>query len=59
MIETVTAVIGLVSAGIFLAHVFEDYRRRQRADRMWIFRTRPSVQSGNRCLGAADPIRLR
>ena len=28
MIETVTAVMGLVSAGIFLAHAFEDYRRR-------------------------------
>jgi hypothetical protein len=28
MIETVTAVMGLVSAGIFLAHAFEDYRTR-------------------------------
>ena len=34
----------------------------QRADpsaKMWIFRTRPSVLSGSRCLGAADPTRLR
>jgi hypothetical protein len=28
MIETVTAVLGLVSAGIFLAHAFEGYRSR-------------------------------
>src|SRR6185312_7714295 len=28
MIETVTAVMGLVSAGIFLAHAFEGYRSR-------------------------------
>ena len=28
MIETVTAVMGLVSAGIFLAHAYEDYRMR-------------------------------
>ena len=28
MIETVKAVMGLVSAGIFLAHAFEDYRTR-------------------------------
>jgi len=28
MIETVTAVMGLVSAGIFLAHAFEGYRYR-------------------------------
>jgi hypothetical protein len=28
MIETVTAVMGLVSAGIFLAHAFESYRSR-------------------------------
>jgi hypothetical protein len=28
MIETVTAVMGLVSAGIFLAHAFEHYRTR-------------------------------
>jgi hypothetical protein len=28
MIETVTAVMGLVSAGIFLAHAYEDYRLR-------------------------------
>jgi hypothetical protein len=28
MIETVAAVMGLVSAGIFLAHAFEDYRTR-------------------------------
>ena len=27
MIETVIAVMGLVSAGIFLAHVFEGYAR--------------------------------
>jgi hypothetical protein len=28
MMETVAAVMGLVSAGIFLAHAFEDYRTR-------------------------------
>jgi hypothetical protein len=28
MIETVTAGVGLMSAGIFLARAFEDYRRR-------------------------------
>jgi hypothetical protein len=28
MIETVTALLGLVSAGIFLAHAFEGYRSR-------------------------------
>jgi hypothetical protein len=28
MIETVTAVLGLVSAGIFLAHAFDGYRSR-------------------------------
>jgi hypothetical protein len=28
MIETVTAVMGLVSAGIFLAHALEGYRYR-------------------------------
>jgi hypothetical protein len=28
MIETVTAVLGLVSAGIFLAHAFDSYRFR-------------------------------
>ena len=28
MIETVTALMGLVSAGIFLAHAFEGYRYR-------------------------------
>ena len=28
LIETVTAVMGLVSAGIFLAHAYEDYRLR-------------------------------
>jgi len=28
MIETVTAVMGLVSVGIFLAHAFEGYRYR-------------------------------
>jgi hypothetical protein len=28
MIETVTALMGLVSAGIFLAHAFEGYRSR-------------------------------
>jgi hypothetical protein len=28
MIETVTAFLGLVSAGIFLAHAFEGYRSR-------------------------------
>ena len=28
MIETVTAVMGLVSMGIFLAHAFEGYRSR-------------------------------
>jgi hypothetical protein len=28
MIETVTAVMGLVRAGIFLAHAFEGYRSR-------------------------------
>ena len=28
MIETVTAVMGLVSVGIFLAHAFEGYRSR-------------------------------
>ncbi len=28
MIETVTAVMGLVSVGIFLAHAFESYRSR-------------------------------
>jgi hypothetical protein len=28
MIETVTAVMGLVSAGIFLAHAFEGFRSR-------------------------------
>jgi hypothetical protein len=28
MIETVTAVMGLVSAGIFIAHAFEGFRSR-------------------------------
>jgi hypothetical protein len=28
MIETVTAFLGLVSAGIFLAHAFEGFRSR-------------------------------
>jgi hypothetical protein len=28
MIETLTAVMGLVSAGIFLAHALEGYRSR-------------------------------
>jgi hypothetical protein len=28
MIETVTAVMGLLSAGIFLAHAFEGFRSR-------------------------------
>ena len=28
MVETVTAVLGLVSAGIFLAHAFDGYRSR-------------------------------
>jgi len=28
MIETVSALMGLVSAGIFLAHAFEGYRTR-------------------------------
>jgi hypothetical protein len=28
MIETVTAVMGLMSAGIFLAHALESYRYR-------------------------------
>jgi hypothetical protein len=28
MIETVTAVLGLVSAGIFLAHAYEGFRYR-------------------------------
>jgi hypothetical protein len=28
MMETVTAVMGLVSIGIFLAHAFEGYRSR-------------------------------
>jgi hypothetical protein len=28
MIETVTAVMGLVSAGIFLAHAYEGFRSR-------------------------------
>jgi hypothetical protein len=28
MIETLTAVMGLVSAGIFLAHAFEGFRSR-------------------------------
>jgi len=28
MIETVTAVMGLVSVGIFLAHALESYRSR-------------------------------
>jgi hypothetical protein len=28
MIETITAVMGLVSAGIFLAHAFEGFRSR-------------------------------
>ena len=28
MIEMVTAVLGLVSAGIFIAHAFEGYRSR-------------------------------
>jgi hypothetical protein len=28
MIETITAVLGLVSAGIFLAHAFEGFRSR-------------------------------
>jgi len=28
MIETLTAVMGLVSAGIFLAHAFEGYHYR-------------------------------
>jgi hypothetical protein len=28
MIETVTAVLGLFSAGIFLAHAFEGFRTR-------------------------------
>jgi hypothetical protein len=28
MIETVTAFLGLFSAGIFLAHAFEGYRSR-------------------------------
>jgi hypothetical protein len=28
MIETVTALMGLVSAGIFIAHAFEGYRYR-------------------------------
>ena len=28
MIETVTAVLGLVSAGIFIAHAFDGYRSR-------------------------------
>ncbi|MGY3615222.1 hypothetical protein ACVJGD_001418 [Bradyrhizobium sp. USDA 10063] len=28
MIETVTAVMGLVSAGIFLAHAYEGFRTR-------------------------------
>jgi hypothetical protein len=28
MIETLSAVMGLVSAGIFLAHAFEGYRSR-------------------------------
>jgi len=28
MIETVTALLGLISAGIFLAHAFEGFRSR-------------------------------
>jgi len=28
MIETVTALLGLISAGIFLAHAFDGYRSR-------------------------------
>jgi hypothetical protein len=28
MIETVTALFGLISAGIFLAHAFDGYRSR-------------------------------
>ena len=28
MIDAVTAVMGLVSGGVFLAHAFEDYRTR-------------------------------
>src|SRR3981189_671138 len=31
MIETVTALLGLVSAGIFLAHAFEGFRSRARS----------------------------
>jgi len=37
MIETVTAVMGLVSAGIFLAHAFEGYRSRAWALIGWRF----------------------
>jgi hypothetical protein len=37
MIETVTAVMGLVSAGIFLAHAFEGYRSRAWVLNGWRF----------------------
>jgi len=32
MIETLTAVMGLVSAGIFIAHAFDGFR-----SRAWVF----------------------
>ena len=41
MIETVTAVMGLVSAGIFLAHAFEGYRSRAWFDRLEVRVARP------------------
>jgi hypothetical protein len=42
MIETVTAVMSLVSAGIFLAHAFEDYRTR---DTHHLLQTEPVPKS--------------
>ena len=49
MIETVTAVMGLVSAGIFLAHAFEDIA----AFKQSLFRSLPRIRSSietGRCI---------
>jgi hypothetical protein len=54
MIETVIAVMGLVSAGIFLALAFEDYRTR---DTHHLLQTEPvpksSVNSGEHIAGVS------
>jgi len=46
MIETVSAVMGLVSAGIFLAHAFEGYRSRAWARKARGSGSRPRIGPG-------------